>query len=137
VKLYREYALILDQTSSGYDALFNDLTINITNFFRDKIADNALINAIFPALIKKALNRNPHQLILRIWSAGSATGQEPFSLTTLLNALLDKKRLYLPGKIRGYRSSDKCHGGGDPSGIVILFIGLRTTKKEGPNGNRF
>jgi len=96
------------------------LTINGTNFFRDKIADNALRSAIFPALVKKALNRDSlPQLILRIWSAGCATGQEPFSLALLLNVLLGKECQYLPGKVRGYRSSDKCHRGGYPSGIVI------------------
>jgi len=39
---YADYARVLDQDPTEYDKLFNDLTINVTSFFRDDVAFKAL-----------------------------------------------------------------------------------------------
>lgn len=57
---------------------------NETYFFRDKGHFSSLKNEIFPALIyAKAQSK-----VLKIWSAGCSTGEEPYSLAILIRSLL-------------------------------------------------
>ena len=85
VKTYAEYARVLDSNPSEYDKLFDDLTINVTSFFRDEAAFKALEERVLPAIIEK--NKGMHRS-LNIWSAGCATGAEPYSIAMLLCELL-------------------------------------------------
>ena len=55
------------------------MTTNETFFFRDKIPFDYL-REILPALMQARANRRS----LRIWSAASSTGQEPYSIAMLL-----------------------------------------------------
>ena len=80
-KTYTNYARVLDQDPTEYDKLFDDLTINVTSFFRDDMAFQALEEVVLPALIHAS--RITHH-VLRIWSAGCATGEEPYSLAMLM-----------------------------------------------------
>ncbi|MEI6235441.1 MAG: CheR family methyltransferase [Planctomycetota bacterium] len=64
--------------------LINSLTIGETHFFRNSPQFEALERQILPELIA----RNRHSKSLRIWSAGCATGEEPYSLAILLHKLL-------------------------------------------------
>lgn len=62
-------------------AIFNrfvdHLTINVSEFFRNKAQWDVLKDQILPMLI--ANNKN-----LKIWSAGCSTGEEPYTLAMLL-----------------------------------------------------
>lgn len=78
VETFADYALILDQNPAEYDRLFNCLTIKVTNFFRDDVAFRAVEEVVLPTLIGKG----PKDV--RVWSAGCATGQEPYSVALLL-----------------------------------------------------
>jgi chemotaxis methyl-accepting protein methylase len=78
VQTYIDYARVLDNDQTEYDRLFMDLSINVTSFFRDEVAFKALEEVVLPALITKG-EKN-----IRIWSAGCATGEEPYSLAMLL-----------------------------------------------------
>jgi chemotaxis methyl-accepting protein methylase len=78
VQTYIDYARVLDNDQTEYDRLFMDLTINVTSFFRDEVAFNALEEVVLPALITKG------ETNIRIWSAGCATGEEPYSIAMLL-----------------------------------------------------
>lgn len=62
------------------DALVAELTIGETYFFRHKEQFDALRDIILPDV----LARNEGTRRLRIWSAGCATGPEPYSLAILL-----------------------------------------------------
>jgi chemotaxis protein methyltransferase CheR len=66
------------------DALIVDvveaMTTNETFFFRDKIPFDHLRETILPVLTKARASRRS----LRIWSAASSTGQEPYSIAMLL-----------------------------------------------------
>ncbi|MEW5958011.1 MAG: CheR family methyltransferase [Chloroflexota bacterium] len=73
--------------------LINILTIGETHFFRDEPQFAALVNQVLPALI--ARKRQAAAAVgpgikpqLRLWSAGCATGEEPYSLAILLKELL-------------------------------------------------
>jgi chemotaxis protein methyltransferase CheR len=62
------------------------LTVGETYFFRDRAAFDALAQHVLPSLI--AARRAEDTLRLRLWSAGCATGEEPYSLAILLDRLL-------------------------------------------------
>ena len=73
--------------------LINALTVGETHFFRDEAQFNALATHVLPTLIARkraaAAAIGPDiQPQLRIWSAGCATGEEPYSLAMLLKELL-------------------------------------------------
>ena len=73
-------AELLQKIRSGSDALTSEvvdaMTTNETFFFRDKIPFDNLREVILPALAKARASRRS----LRIWSAASSTGQEPYSI---------------------------------------------------------
>lgn len=68
----------------AWEAIVTHLTIGETYFFRHAAQFEVLRQHIFPQLIaeRSALR------MLRIWSAGCATGEEPYSLAMLLHELL-------------------------------------------------
>ena len=60
------------------------LTIGETHFFRNRAQMEALEEVILPDLIERKRNLRR----LRIWSAGCATGEEPYSVAILLERLI-------------------------------------------------
>lgn len=67
------------------DILAGNLTIGETYFFRDKKFYEALEETILPDLIN---SRRKNDYYLRVWCAGCATGEEPYSISILLHKLL-------------------------------------------------
>jgi len=82
VRDYSEYSELLDSAESG--ALFKSISINVTEFFRDKEVFSYLMQDLVPKISEKALT-------IRAWSAGCATGEEPHSLAILLNEICKKQ----------------------------------------------
>jgi chemotaxis protein methyltransferase CheR len=76
----------LPDESPEWSRLASSLTVGETYFFRDRSCVDALEQQILPALI--ATRRSAGFLRLRCWSAGCATGAEPYSLAMMLNQLL-------------------------------------------------
>jgi chemotaxis protein methyltransferase CheR len=72
-------------TRSEFDTLAGCLTIGETYFFREPNGFEALEKEILPALISARRGRDQR---LRIWSAGCASGEEPYSLAMLLQRLI-------------------------------------------------
>jgi chemotaxis protein methyltransferase CheR len=72
------------RTGLALDVLVSGLTIGETHFFRNRPQFEALERHILPDLI--ARRRDTRRL--RIWSAGCASGEEPYSLAILLHRLL-------------------------------------------------
>ena len=71
-----EYAEYLRKTPAEIDALYQDILISVTSFFRDPASFEALKTSIFPRLLK---DRSRHDRV-RIWTLGCSTGQEAYSL---------------------------------------------------------
>jgi len=68
--------------------LVNELTVGETYFFRIQAHFDALQNVILPGLYRK----RAEEKCLRVWSAGCATGEEPYSVAMLiLETLADPK----------------------------------------------
>jgi chemotaxis protein methyltransferase CheR len=91
------YSLLYDRNNqtgrTEMERLINALTVGETHFFRNKAQFDALSTHILPALIARkraaAAAVGPDiQPQLRIWSAGCATGEEPYSLAIMLTELL-------------------------------------------------
>ncbi|MDF5711207.1 MAG: chemotaxis protein CheB [Nostoc sp. S4] len=75
-----DYIRYLQNNPTEVGALYQDLLINITHFFRDPEAFEALKSKVFPLIVN---GRTP-DLPIRIWVAGCSTGQEAYSLAMCL-----------------------------------------------------
>jgi two-component system CheB/CheR fusion protein len=95
----KRYARFLRDNKKEIEALFDDLLINVTRFFRDEAVFRALKKRLLPALFKK--KRKDRQPQLRVWVPGCATGEEVYSLAIcILEALggqVSKWRLQIFG----------------------------------------
>jgi chemotaxis protein methyltransferase CheR len=80
------FNLLCDQQAGAVemDRLINAVTISETHFFRDAAQFNALYDKVLPQLIERKRSLRS----LRIWSAGCASGEEPYSLAIALRELL-------------------------------------------------
>jgi len=77
----KEYVDRLAADDSELDALYQDLLIGVTRFFRDPEAYDALKAEVLPRLFER--ERDSHEI--RIWATACATGCEPYSLAILLD----------------------------------------------------
>lgn len=82
-----EYVKYLQTNPTEIKALYQDMLINVTSFFRNPRVFDALKVQVFPAIMK---NRGPDGNI-RIWTPGCASGEETYSVAiALLETLGDK-----------------------------------------------
>jgi two-component system CheB/CheR fusion protein len=82
-----DYLGFLRENKAEQDALYNDMLISVTDFFRDTQSFDVLCNDIFPALLRKKSETDP----FRIWVAGCATGEEAYSMAMCLQEQLGDK----------------------------------------------
>ncbi len=80
------YALLQDPTIGAVemDTLINSATVSETHFFRDAAQFDALYYHVLPRIIERKRSIRT----LRIWSAGCASGEEPYSIALLLRELI-------------------------------------------------
>jgi chemotaxis protein methyltransferase CheR len=78
VHRYGDYALIVDSDPDELDRLLKTITINVSKFFRNFEVWDLVRREVVPALF--AVDASP----VRIWSAGSASGEEPYTVAILL-----------------------------------------------------
>ncbi|HIC94512.1 MAG TPA: protein-glutamate O-methyltransferase CheR [Anaerolineae bacterium] len=84
VESYREYMRLLDEEE--YEKLFEALTINLSYFFRDGTTFEALRDKVLRPLLREKAERGSR--LIRVWSAGCAGGEEPYSVAILFHELL-------------------------------------------------
>jgi chemotaxis protein methyltransferase CheR len=77
VRTFAEYQALLARTPGEYEQLVDALTINVTRFFRNAETWERLRREHLPALW------NGGHGPLRCWSAGCASGEEPYGLAIL------------------------------------------------------
>lgn len=80
-----EYVQLLETDSDELDALYHDLLIGVTEFFRDPEVFTYLGREVIPELFR---NASPDGL--RVWVAACATGEEAYSLAILLHEYAEK-----------------------------------------------
>ena len=94
-----DYAEFLRDNKKEIEALFDDLLINVTHFFRDERMFRALKKRFLPALLKsKIKDRHPQ---LRVWVPGCATGEEVYSLAICILETLGQRAAQINIQIFG------------------------------------
>jgi len=76
--------LLKHDLSHEIDIFINEITTNVTSFFREEIHFNYLSTTIIPQLMKK--NEQTHKI--RIWSAGCSSGEEAYSIAMVINEII-------------------------------------------------
>jgi len=82
-----DYAKHLERDRVELDALYHDILINVTSFFREPETFEALKTRVFPEIIE---GKDPNTPI-RVWVPGCSTGQEAYSLAIALSEFLEDK----------------------------------------------
>ncbi|MEP7054692.1 MAG: CheR family methyltransferase [Actinomycetota bacterium] len=80
VSTYPEYQDFLEVHPDEFSELFNAVLINVTGFFRDEAVWECMRSTLVPELLSAKGEDAP----IRVWSAGCASGEEPYSLAMLL-----------------------------------------------------
>lgn len=78
-------------------ALYQDMLINVTSFFRNPRVFEALKTEVFPAILKK----RSEDLPIRIWTPGCASGEETYSVAIALLECLGDKAHQIPVQFFG------------------------------------
>jgi len=86
----------LDSVKTYYDKIISDkeelkgfldsITTNLTRFFRNQAHFDALEKFVIPEVMN--IRKTPGTI--RIWSAGCSTGEEPYTISMLMNEILPK-----------------------------------------------
>ena len=71
-----DYVQFLRKNSDEVEALFQDVLIHVTGFFRDSDAFEGLKAIVFPRIMSAKTSSSP----VRIWVPGCSTGEEAYSL---------------------------------------------------------
>jgi two-component system CheB/CheR fusion protein len=81
---YRAY---LAEHAEEFVELFNTILINVTGFFRDRETWELVAAEVIPRLLDERTEEAP----LRAWSAGCASGEEPYTIAILLAEALGEE----------------------------------------------
>ena len=92
VNSYAEYLSVIAGNPHEYEALFEALTINVSEFFRDPYVWMT-IKDIMQEIIERNVRENKPTVL---WSAGCAHGEEPYSLAIIAREINNFK---MPVKI--------------------------------------
>ncbi len=98
-----QYLEILDQKPAELRALFEDLLINVTEFFREEPAFEALKEHVIPEILR---HKQPGDAI-RAWVPGCSTGEEVYSLAMCLAEYMQDAAVDFPMHIFGSDLSGK------------------------------
>ena len=92
-----DYSKYLQENRNEVEALYQDILINVTSFFRDPAAFEALQEKVYPEILK---DRAPAETI-RIWVPGCSTGEEAYSHAISLLEFVTQARAEVSVQILG------------------------------------
>src|ERR1700722_6517736 len=98
IEKLKDYAAFLQREPQETTALYHDLLINVTSFFRNPEAFEALHHVVYPAIMKA---RASAMAPIRIWVPGCSTGEETYSHAMSLVEYLGEERADIPIQIFG------------------------------------
>lgn len=91
-----DYVSYLAATPKEINALFNDLLIGVTRFFRDEKAFEVLADSILPSIFERHVDKSE----IRIWVPGCSTGEEAYTVAMLIkdymlrNSILNDVKIF-------------------------------------------
>jgi two-component system CheB/CheR fusion protein len=92
-----DYVKLLHRTPQEIEALYRDVLINVTSFFRNPDVFESLREVVYPRLLADRASSDP----LRIWVPGCSTGEETYSHAISLVEMLSEMRVEVPIQIFG------------------------------------
>jgi two-component system CheB/CheR fusion protein len=115
IEAVEDYAEYLRRNPAEVEALFEDLLITVTSFFRDPDTFETLAKTVFPRLVKD----KPAEAPIRVWVPACATGEEVYSLGMRLLEFLGGRNipLQLFGTDVSGRAIEKARAGEYPRSI--------------------
>ena len=130
------YARLLREKPGEAQALFQDMLINVTSFFRDAEAFDVL-----QAQFAELLGEKGPEAPVRVWVPGCATGEEAFSIAILLLETMDRLGKQFPVKVfatdLNRRAIEIAREGVYPDNIAADVSEMRLQRFFQKNGNQF
>jgi two-component system CheB/CheR fusion protein len=123
-----DYLRFMQQDAGEAHALFRDLLIGLTSFFRDPDAFAALQTSGIPRLFEGV----PPGGAIRVWVCGCSTGEEAYSIAILIQEHLEK--LLQAYKVQIFatdidrQATDQARGGVFPASIAADISAERLTR---------
>ena len=87
VSSLHDYVRVLQDDHDEPPALFEDLLIHVTSFFRDPRAFDSLADRAFPDILRQKRQSGT----IRVWVAGCATGEEAYGVMISLREFLARE----------------------------------------------
>ena len=98
-----DYVKLLHRNPQEIEALYRDVLINVTSFFRNPEVFESLREVVYPKVLA---DRSPSDPV-RVWVPGCSTGEETYSHAISLVEMLSELRLEVPIQIFGTDLSDQ------------------------------
>lgn len=123
-----EYAAYVETHPEEVAALYQDMLIRVTGFFRDPEVFNALKKTVYPRLVRKRPADSP----IRVWVAGCSTGEEAYSFAICLLEFL--ANLPVPPAVQVFATDvsdvalEKARAGIYPDNIALDISAQRLRK---------
>ncbi len=134
---WTQYLRFVQANPGELDALFQELLIGVTTFFRDPSSFEALAQTALPALVEG----KPDDSTLRVWVAGCSTGEEAYSLAMLLTELLARCKRRIALQIFASDLDDRAlrtaRSGVYPLGIAVDLPASRLERFFTLEGNQY
>jgi two-component system CheB/CheR fusion protein len=92
-----EYVKLLQRNPEEVEALYRDVLINVTSFFRNPEVFASLIENVYPKILGGRSTSDP----VRVWVPGCSTGEETYSHAISLVEMLSELRIEVPIQIYG------------------------------------
>ena len=93
----RDYVKLLHRNPLEVEALYRDILINVTSFFRNSDVFDVLREMVYPRILG---DRSSSEAV-RVWVPGCSTGEETYSHAITLVEMLSEMRTEMPIQIFG------------------------------------
>lgn len=93
----RDYVKYVQTNPAEIKALYQDMLINVTSFFRNPRVFDSMKTEIFPAILRNRIGDAP----IRVWTPGCASGEETYSIAIALLEFLGDRASQIPIQLFG------------------------------------
>lgn len=81
-----DYYRLIISNKEEMKVMLDSVTTNLTRFFRNQPHFDALINYVIPHILEE--KRKTGNTVVKVWSAGCSTGEEPYTIAMILKDIL-------------------------------------------------